>query len=207
MTDIPKISYSIADIPIVDSQRRWELKPSQAALLVHDYQNYFLNFLSPLLQQELLDATNRIIKAARNYEMPIIFSGQAGYGDRAERGIIRDLWGKGMASSGTEIELDPRLSRSSTDYTVTKQRYSAFASTNLASILSATRRNQLVLCGIYGSVGIIATAYDCVNRDLESFLIPDAIADFTSVDHELTVNLLSAYSSDLLYSSEFGDDG
>lgn len=204
MTDIPEISYSITDIPIIGSQQRWELKPSQAALLVHDYQNYFLSFLSAPLRQELLNATNRLIKVARNYKMPIIFTGQAGYGERAERGIIRDLWGKGMAASGAQIDFDPQINRSSSDYSLIKQRYSAFASTNLDSILRATRCNQLVLCGLYGSVGIIATAYDCVNRDIESFLVPDAIADFTSEDHKHTVNLLSSYSSDLLYLREFG---
>lgn len=202
MTNVPQISYSISEIPIVRHQERWKLQRERAALLVHDYQNFFIGFLDPKLQTELIEATNLIIDKARYHNVPIVFSGQAGYGDRLERGIIRDLWGKGMSSLPAETAIDSRVHKSVDDFSIVKQRYSAFSSTNLESLLRAARRDQLIICGVYGSVGITATAYDCVNKDIQSFLVPDAIADFSAQQHQRTLELLSNYSSDLLYTTD-----
>ena len=68
------------------------------------------------------------------------------------------------------------------------------------------RRDQLILCGVYGAIGITATAFDCVNKDIQSFLVPDAIVDFDFNTHINTINTLSKYTSDIICSNQFSGE-
>lgn len=206
MSDIPKVSYSLADIPRQHRSNRWHLDPGRAVLLLHDYQKYFFSFLGAELHTTIVDNTNAVVGWARSYGVPIVLSGQAGYGDRLERGIIRDLWGLGMTTDPENIGFVNNLRFSASDCQIVKYRYSAFAATALENIMRAASRDQLIICGVFASVGIAATAFDCVNKDIQSFLVPDAIADFDAESHVNTVRLLSEYTSDLAYTGYFTEE-
>lgn len=207
MREIPKISYSLQDLPSEYSENRWTLDPKRVVLLLHDYQKFFFKHLTTNLQEELVTNTNLVIDWAIKHNIPTVLSGQIGYGERLERGILRDLWGPGMTNEAKDTDFIDSLRKDPSNHEIIKQRYSAFAATNLESILRASRRDQLVICGVYGSVGITATAFDCVNKDIQSFLVADAIADFDAVHHTRTVRFLSQYSSDLVYSGDFSQVG
>lgn len=46
-----------------------------------------------------------------------------------------------------------------------------------------TRRDQLVLCGVYAHVGVLATAIEAFTNDIQVFLVADATADFSAEYH------------------------
>lgn len=203
MREIPNISYSTFQLPLEACTRRWSIDSDRAVLLLHDFQEFFFKFLTISLRNEIIENTNLVIDWAIQHQVPIVFSGQAGYGNRLERGILRDLWGPGMSNEEKDRMLAEGIRIPPESHEILKQRYSAFAATNLESIMRADRRDQMIICGVYGSVGITATAFDCVNKDIQSFIIPDAMADFSAESHVRTVKFLSDYSSDLVYSNQF----
>jgi bifunctional isochorismate lyase/aryl carrier protein len=67
------------------------------------------------------------------------------------------------------------------DVRLTKRRYSAFVGTPLAEVLGG--RDQLIVTGVYAHIGVLATALDAFMRDLQPFVVADAVADFSPTHH------------------------
>src|SRR5207247_1829382 len=80
------------------------------------------------------------------------------------------------------------LAPTSSDTVLTKWRYSAFHETELADLFARSGRDQLIVCGVYAHVGCLVTACDAFSRDIQPFLVADAVADFTPTDHRLALD-------------------
>jgi isochorismate hydrolase len=74
------------------------------------------------------------------------------------------------------------------DLLVTKHRYSAFFGTGLAAALRSLGRDQLIVCGVFAHIGCLLTAADAFSLDFETFLLADAVADFSLSDHRLALD-------------------
>jgi bifunctional isochorismate lyase/aryl carrier protein len=169
------------------SRAPWQLEPDRAALLVHDLQAYFLEPFereqAPL--SEMLPHVVRLRRACERANVPVIFSEQPGEQSREERGLLWDVWGPGIVER-PELErlvLTPGPS----DVRLRKRRYSAFHDTELAAVLHARGRDQLWITGVYAHIGCLATASDGFMRGFKSFLIADALADFSAEDHAVAL--------------------
>lgn len=180
-------SYSLPAVhELPEARAPWDFEPPRAALLVHDLQDYFLAPFgdeSPLLDSVLRNVEELIV-SCRALGVPVIFSAQPGEQSRRERGLLWDLWGPGIISSpGTEgfpKQIQPRAE----DIILHKKRYSAFHDTELEAQLAQRGRTQLLITGVYGHIGCLATATDGFMRGIEPFLVADAIADFSEHDHQ-----------------------
>jgi bifunctional isochorismate lyase/aryl carrier protein len=163
----------------------WRPNPARAALLIHDMQRWFVDFLPPGRSPtvELLANTARLTGRARRCGMPVLYSAQPGRLPRAERGLLYDFWGPGMPPDPACREIVPELAPEPGDPVVVKRRYSAFFGTDLAARLAALGRDQLVICGVFTHIGCLATAVDALSHDIRAFLVADATADFTRRDH------------------------
>ncbi|MGK5685109.1 isochorismatase family protein [Actinoplanes sp. URMC 104] len=165
----------------------WRPDRGRAAVLVHDMQRYFVDMLpagrSPTT--ELIANIRRI----RALGMPVLYSVQPPTVTRAERGLLHDLWGPGMTAAGPgAADIVDELAPGPLDQIVVKHRYSAFFRTDLAERLAALGRDQLIVCGVFASVGCLCTAADAYAHDLQTFLVADATADFTPHDHRLALD-------------------
>ena len=74
------------------------------------------------------------------------------------------------------------------DRVYTKWRYSAFHNSSLLADLRALGRDQLVIAGVYAHVGVLMTAVEAYTNDIETFVVADAIADFSGADHRLALD-------------------
>ncbi|WP_338885684.1 isochorismatase family protein [Xenorhabdus sp. TH1] len=182
---IPKIeSYSLKSPEFnVISRVNWKHDNSRSILLVHDMQAYFLDFFSSDLKQELINHCQNLIAHARKNNIPIVYTAQRGDMTQKERGLLYDIWGKGMSSKDEHTAIAKELAPRSEDRVLAKWRYSAFHATPLDEIFLEEKRDQIIICGVFAHIGIQTNAVDAYSRDIEVFLVQDAIADFSKQAH------------------------
>ncbi len=189
---IPKIAaYELpAADTFPDNTVNWNIDAQRAVLLVHDMQEYFVNFFDanlapiPSLKHNIV----QLKQAARSADIPVIYTAQPANQDAKERALLTDFWGPGLTEEAAIIQ---ELIPDEEDVLFTKWRYSAFKKTPLLEFMRETGRDQIIICGVYGHIGILATALDAFMYDFQAFLIGDAIADFTSQDHEFTLKYVA----------------
>jgi bifunctional isochorismate lyase/aryl carrier protein len=184
---IPTIDpYPMPTEPDLPSNRvPWRPDPARAALLIHDMQRYFVDYFPPRAAPvvQLTANIRRIRSTAVELGLPVFYSAQPGGMSRQERGLLLDMWGPGMTADPGGRQIIDELAPSADDTVVTKWRYSAFVRSDLERLLLGHNRDQLIICGVYAHVGCLMTACDAFSRDIEPFLVADAIADFTPEYH------------------------
>ncbi len=184
---LPRIApYALpteAEIP--PSRGPWTLEPGRAALLVHDMQRYFLRVYDAAAEPvpALIANIAALIAAARGAGVPVFYTAQTGDQDRRDRGLQADLWGPGMSRTPEHQDILPELTPGADDFVLTKHRYSAFQRGNLESLMRARGRDQLVVCGVYAHIGCQLTAAEAFQRDIEPFMVADALGDFSRETH------------------------
>lgn len=185
---LPKIpSYALpADVDLAPARVGWSLDPARAALLVHDLQNYFVaSFETPSpLVETVVAHINSLRDACATAGVPVFFSAQPGAQDPRDRGLQRDFWGPGMTDAPEHRAIDARVAPRPGDIVLEKWRYSAFQRTTLESMLRARGRDQLIITGVYAHIGCLLTAADGFMRDIEPFLVADALGDFSRAHHD-----------------------
>ncbi|MGW0711056.1 isochorismatase family protein [Streptomyces sp. NPDC002643] len=180
--ELPRAGELPAPVP------SWTVDPRRAVLLVHDMQRYFLRALpKPLLDQLLSNATQLRTRCAE-LGIPVAYTAQPGAMDDAERGLLKDFWGPGMRRAPADREIPAELAPGRDDWLLTKWRYSAFFRSGLLERMRAQGRDQLIICGVYAHVGVLMTAVDAFTHDIETFLVADAVADFSAADHRLALD-------------------
>lgn len=171
----------------------WQFAPRRAVLLVHDMQRYFLRpfptDVTPLAP--LVANIARLIAAARAASMPIFYTAQEVHQDRRDRGLQADLWGPGMSDPAEHRPILDALAPVGSDIVLVKHRYSAFQRSNLETLMRARGRDQLIIAGVYAHIGCTLTAADAFMRDIEPFMVADALADFSRAKHDLALSYVA----------------
>lgn len=186
--DLPTAS----DLPA--ARARWQLDPDRAALLVHDMQCYFCTPFptdaGPL--PAVVTHIARLIAMARLTGIPVFYTAQEGNQLRADRGLQADLWGAGMQARADHTSILAALAPQPGDIVLVKHRYSAFQRSNLAALMRARRRDQLMIAGVYAHIGCLATAAEAFQRDIQPFALADAQADFDRARHDMAMGWIAA---------------
>ncbi|MDK0523164.1 isochorismatase family protein [Streptomyces sp. ML-6] len=176
-----------ADLPA--NRVDWKVDPARAVLLVHDLQNHFLSAYdvgaSPV--PELLAGVAALKKRAGQLGIPVLYTAQPGGQTREERGLQQDFWGSGLPDDPTAAAIVEAVAPGPDDEVVTKWKYSGFVRTDLADRLAALGRDQLVVTGVYAHIGVLMTACDAWMRDIQAFVVADAVADFSAEEHAMAL--------------------
>jgi isochorismate hydrolase len=104
-----------------------------------------------------------------------------------QRGLLEDFWGPGMRADPAERRIVEPIRPAEHDWVLTKWRYSAFFRSDLLARMRESGRDQLLICGVYAHLGVLMTAVEAFSNDIETFVIADAIADFSADYHRLAV--------------------
>ena len=207
---LPKIApYSYRE---QEHQNRvnWRVDPARAALLVHDMQRYFVRaFELERNGQPLPDAQiniaianiRRLLDAAHAANIPVYYTAQPPRQNPADRRLLTDFWGDGRPDDENARILD-ELAPIEADTVLTKWRYSAFVRSPLEEQLKDLGRDQLIIGGIYAHIGCLTTALEAFMRDIQPFMVADALADFTEKEHRMACEYASGRCARVLNTAE-----
>lgn len=207
---LPKIApYSYRE---QEHQNRvnWRVDPARAALLVHDMQRYFVRAFElerdgqPLPDAQINIAIaniRRLLDAAHAANIPVYYTAQPPRQNLADRRLLTDFWGDGLQDDESAQILD-ELAPTEADTVLTKWRYSAFVRSPLEEQLKDLGRDQLIIGGIYAHIGCLTTALESFMRDIQPFMVADALADFTEEEHRMACEYASGRCARVLNTAE-----
>ena len=207
---LPKIApYSYRE---QEHQNRvnWRVDPARAALLVHDMQRYFVRAFElerdgqPLPDAQINIAIaniRRLLDAAHAASIPVYYTAQPPRQNPADRRLLTDFWGDGLQDDENAQILD-ELAPTEADTVLTKWRYSAFVRSPLEEQLKDLGRDQLIIGGIYAHIGCLTTALEAFMRDIQPFMVADALADFTEKEHRMACEYASGRCARVINTAE-----
>ncbi len=182
-----------------------QLRPGKTALIVVDVQNDFChkqgifgkrNFNLSYVEKaanNLLHFTNQ----CRQYTLPVIFvrtvhshwTDSESWIGRLE-GAAREMPICRPESWGAEFY---KVKPVTTDFIVTKHRFSGFVGTDLDLVLRSKGIETLLMTGVATNVCVETTARDGFNRDYRIILVEDCCAAFSPEEHASTITNISKY--------------
>ncbi|MFD4180681.1 isochorismatase family protein [Rhodococcus sp. NPDC058514] len=187
--DVAVEEYDSRDLLPMSGGPGWTLDVERAALLVHDLQPYYVDVLAGAVRSRVVAETARLVDWAVARGVPVVASAPRAASDPVQRGLLGELWGMGPTESqSAETTID---SLESGVMWVRKRSYSAFFATDLAEELRRTRRDQLIVAGVFASAGILATTFDAFARDVQCFVAVEATADHTKDRHATALGLIA----------------
>lgn len=168
---------------------QWSADAARAVLLIHDMQRYFLApFSQELSPRRELDHNTALLRhRCTELGIPVAYTAQPGGMTEQQRGLLGDFWGPGMRADPAERRITEPIRPAAHDWVFTKWRYSAFFRSDLLARMRESGRDQLLICGVYAHLGVLMTAVEAFSNDIETFLVADAVADFSADYHRLAV--------------------
>ncbi|MFW2372413.1 MAG: isochorismatase family protein [Gammaproteobacteria bacterium] len=203
---IPKIqAYSFQQIsmPVVN-RVDWKINTDRAVLLIHDMQNYFVDYFQ-LDAEPISSVLNniQILKAqCKSAGIPVIYTAQPGNQSSDDRALLTDFWGPGLGDDVYQQSIVHSLAPEVGDILYTKWRYSALQRTPVTEFMQEHGRDQLIICGIYAHIGILATSLEAFMSDIKPFVVADAVADFSADDHNMALQYIAQRCGKVIQSDE-----
>lgn len=177
------------------------------ALLVIDMQNAFCHAdgsfatmtrsrgLSIRMCQDAVAGCGRLITAARNVAIPVIYTRYVYHSNYADGGVLLAKYPEmrevGSLSAGSwDADIVDELAPDDSDFVIDKSRYSAFYGTRLEPILHGLGVTDLVVCGVTTNVCVESTVREAAQKDYDVRVVADATGELTRDRHENALAIL-----------------
>lgn len=184
-----------AQAQIPQNKTNWEADAARSVLLIHDMQNYFLNFYQQdsTLIRTMINNLQSLRSWAAQQQIPVVYTAQPYQQHPQQRALLNDMWGAGITTAPVEEQkivnaLTPRPE----DTILTKWRYSAFQRSDLLAHMHNWQRDQLIIGGVYAHIGCMLTAAEAFMQDIQVFFVADALADFSAEQHQQALNYVAS---------------
>lgn len=152
----------------------WVIEKEKAALLIIDMQNYFVHPKgASYLGDDIISNVKRLAEAFRKAKVPVIFTQHGHEEDGSDLGMLGEWWGDGIVKGSWDHEIMDEISPGVDDHIVRKNRYSAFANTDLESILSGKGVKDVIISGVLTNMCCETTAREAFVRDHRVFFLAD----------------------------------
>lgn len=186
---IPKIASYPMPTQVPGNKVPWQPSAQRAVLLVHDLQDYFLDFYDRACAPipELMHHVRCLLDLAHAQGIPVVYTAQLPRQTAAERGLLQDMWGPGLTAQPQRCAIAAELAPQPHDTVLDKWRYSAFQQSGLLVRMREQGRDQLIICGVYAHIGCLMTAGEAFMNDIQAFFVADALADFSLQEHEMAL--------------------
>ncbi|WP_231759250.1 isochorismatase family protein [Microbulbifer elongatus] len=191
---IPTIQTYEMPTELPQNRVAWQPDPARAVLLIHDMQDYFLRYYGK--ENTLLDTLLANLIALRNWArqngVPVVYTAQPTEQSDAERALLNDMWGPGLTTADpAQAAIVAPLAPEKHDTVLVKWRYSAFQRSHLQTLMQEWGRDQLIIGGVYAHIGCMTTALDAFMRDIQPFMVADALADFSRGEHQQALDFVA----------------
>jgi maleamate amidohydrolase len=172
------------------------------ALIIIDFVMAYLEPASPLYAgvEDALASNERVLAAARNAAIPVIFTNVVYTPGGRDGGIFyRKVPALKLFERGNPLgAFPPTLQPEGDELVISKQYASAFFGTHLASTLTAMQIDTLLITGLSTSGCVRATALDACQHGFAPFVIREACGDRHSAPHEANLFDLQAKYAEVI---------
>ena len=178
---------------------------AEAALLLVDYQRGFVHpdgFVAAQGRDVSACASAAatgyaLARAARAAGMPVIWTRFVLAPDHSDGGLLvtelRPALGRmGALKRGTaDIEIPEDAGVDARDVVIDKPRNSAFLGTPIEVVLAARGIRALMVGGVTTSMCVECSVRDAAQRDIRTFVVRDAVADFDQARHAASLDAMA----------------
>ncbi len=141
-----------------------KIKKESAALLIIDIQEGLVPVIPN--HEKLISNTNKLIKGAQIFNVPVIISEQ---------------YPKGLKKTCKEIFLPPGIQM------FEKNSFSCFLCEGISNQLNELKIKSLILAGIEAHICVLKTALDALENGFDVHVVADAIASRTFENRNLAI--------------------
>ena len=178
------------------------------AVLCMDYQQDIVGAYPDDRQRELLAKASRVLAAARQANIPVIYvvvRFREGYPEVSPRNkLFQGLKNAGRLREGTPgAEIHRDVAPQSGELIVTKRRVGAFSTTDLETVLKAKGITHLALMGIATSGVVLSTVRWAADADYELTVLADCCADADDEVHRVLTQKVFPRQATVVSSTEF----
>lgn len=180
---------------------------TRPALLIVDVVAAYLTQGSPLFMETAAaakDSNRRLADAARVAGVPVVFTNVQYRPDGADGGVFyRKIPALKVFNEGSPLGAFPDdLAPHPGDHVITKQYPSAFFGTALASMLTASGIDTLLITGFSTSGCVRASGLDAMQHGFVPLIVRDACADRHEGPHEANLFDLQAKYAEVISEDE-----
>jgi len=172
----------------------------KSAVIVMDMLNDFVTGeLRCERAERIIPALQRILEAARQVGVPVVYANDAHLPVDVELAI----WGQHAMAGTPGARVIPQLEPQPGDFQIPKRTYSAFHGTGLDSLLRGLDADSVLITGVHTHICGLHTAADAFYRGFGVKVVSDATEAFTDDDRDNSLAYLQkVYGAELISSHD-----
>ena len=185
----------------MENDNKKPLALEHAAILVVDMlQDFVYGALTCERAVAIVPATARLLDAAREAGLPVIFCNDA-HRPKIDRELA--LWGDHAIIGTPGAEVIPELKLCDKDYVVPKRRYSGFFQTDLDILLKELGVDTVIVTGLHAHMCVRHTSADAYMLGYDVVVAKEATDSFTEEDYIYGIAYLkTCYGADAYTNDE-----